>query len=171
LAFLADRLTVALRDRGVRHDLIDSVFSLGSEDDLVRLVARVDALQAFLKTADGENLLAGYRRAVNILRIEEKKDGRSRDGEPDPALLAAPEEVALFREMAEAHELIAAEIAHERFAEAMTAMARLRGPVDAFFEKVTVNAPEPALRENRLQLLSRLRASLHAVGDFSKIEG
>ena len=92
------------------------------------MVARVDALQAFLKTADGENLLAGYRRAVNILRIEEKKDGRSRDGEPDPALLAAPEEVALFRDMAAAQELIAAEIAHERFAEAMTAMARLGAP-------------------------------------------
>lgn len=171
LAFLADRLKVALRDRGVRHDLIDAVFSLGNEDDLVRLVARVDALQAFLKSADGANLLAGYRRAMNILRIEEKKDGRAFSGEPDPALLSAPEEIALFSEMATARELIAAEIGRERFTEAMTVMARLRGPVDAFFEKVTVNAPEPALRENRLLLLSRLRASLHEVADFSRIEG
>ncbi|HUO92476.1 MAG TPA: glycine--tRNA ligase subunit beta [Rhizomicrobium sp.] len=171
LEFLADRLKVALRDKGVRHDLIDAVFSLGGEDDLVRLVARVNALQAFLKSDDGANLLAGYRRAVNILRIEEKKDGHTFEGEPDPKLLQAPEEIALFREMAEARELIAAELAHERFTEAMTVMARLRGPVDAFFEKVTVNAPDAKLRENRLLLLSRLRASLHAVADFSKIEG
>jgi len=170
LGFLADRLKVALRDKGTRHDLIDAVFSLG-DDDLVRLVARVEALQDFLKSADGANLLAGYKRAVNILKIEEKKDGKNYDGEVDPALLSAPEEIALFKEMAEAHELIAAEIAHERFKEAMTVMARLRGPVDAFFEKVTVNAPEPALRRNRLLLLARLRASLHQVADFSKVEG
>jgi glycyl-tRNA synthetase beta chain len=171
LEFLADRLKVALRDKGVRHDLIDAVFALEHEDDLVRLVARVDALQAFLKSSDGANLLAGYRRAVNILRIEEKKDGRTYAGEPDPKLLQAPEEIALFREMAEAHELIAAELQRERFTEAMTVMARLRGPVDAFFDKVTVNAPEPSLRGNRLLLLSRLRASLHEVADFSKVEG
>ncbi len=171
LGFLADRLKVALRDKGVRHDLIDAVFSLGPEDDLVRLVARVDALQAFLATDDGANLLAGYRRAVNILKIEEKKDGRLYAGEPDPVLLSQPEEIALFSEMATARELIAAEIARERFREAMTVMARLRVPVDAFFDKVTVNAPDAALRQNRLLLLSRLRASLHEVADFSKIEG
>jgi glycyl-tRNA synthetase beta chain len=171
LKFLAERLEVALRDKGARHDLIDAVFSLGSEDDLVRLVARVEALQAFLKTDDGVNLLAGYRRAVNIVKAEEKKDKTTYEGEPDPKLFAEPEEIALFKEMAEARELIAAELAHERFTEAMIAMARLRGPVDAFFEKVTVNAPDPALRQNRLLLLSRLRASLHAVADFSKIEG
>jgi glycyl-tRNA synthetase beta chain len=171
LAFLADRLKVALRDKGVRHDLIDAVFALAHEDDLVRLGARVDALQAFLKSSDGANLLAGYRRAVNILRIEEKKDSRAYSGEPDPKLLQASEEIALFREMAEAHELIAAELARERFTDAMTVMARLRGPVDAFFDKVTVNVPDRALRENRLKLLSRLRASLHEVADFSKIEG
>jgi glycyl-tRNA synthetase beta chain len=171
LAFLADRLKVALKDRGARHDLIDAVFSLGHEDDLVRLVARVDALQAFLATPDGADLLAGYRRGANILRIEEKKDGRAHDGEPDPSRLTAPEEVALFSEMGVAQELVTAELAHERFADAMTAMARLRAPVDAFFEKVTVNAPEPALRLNRLMLLSRLRSILHHVADFSKIEG
>ncbi len=171
LSFLADRLKVALRDKGVRHDLIDAVFSLGGEDDLVRLVTRVEALQAFLKSGDGANLLAGYRRAANILKIEEKRDGRAYSGEPDPVLLREPEEIALFTEMAAAHELIAAEIAHERFTDAMKVMARLRRPVDAFFEKVTVNAPDPGLRQNRLLLLSRLRASLHEVGDFSKIEG
>jgi glycyl-tRNA synthetase beta chain len=171
LEFLAERLEVALRDKDVRHDLIDAVFSLGDEDDLVRLVVRVEALQSFLSSDDGANLVAGYRRAMNILKIEEKKDGRAYLGEPDPALLSAPEEIALFTEMAAARELIAAEIAHERFDKAMTVMARLRGPVDAFFDNVTVNAPEPALRQNRLLLLSRLRASLHEVADFSKIEG
>jgi glycyl-tRNA synthetase beta chain len=171
LEFLADRLKVALRDKGLRHDLIDAVFSLGGEDDLVRLVARVEALQAFLKSADGANLLAGYRRAVNIVKAEEKKDKTTYEGEPDPKLLEAPEEIALFKEMAEASELIAAELARERFTEAMTVMARLRGPVDAFFDKVTVNATDAKLRQNRLLLLSRLRASLHAVADFSKIEG
>lgn len=171
LEFLADRLKIALRDKGIRHDLIDAVFSLGGEDDLVRLVARVEALQAFVKSSDGANLLAGYRRAVNIVKAEEKKDKKTYEGEPDPKLLQAPEEIALFKEMAEARELIAAELARERFTEAMTVMARLRGPVDAFFDKVTVNAPDAKLRENRLLLLSRLRASLHAVADFSKIEG
>jgi glycyl-tRNA synthetase beta chain len=171
LDFLADRLKVALRGMGARHDLIDAVFSLGREDDFVRLSKQVDALQAFLKTDDGSNLLAGYKRAVNILRIEEKKDKRAYDGEPDPALLTEAEEKTLFADIATARELIAAELQRERFAEAMTVMARLRAPVDAFFEKVTVNAPEPAVRENRLLLLSRLRAALHEVADFSKIEG
>jgi glycyl-tRNA synthetase beta chain len=171
MEFFADRLKVALREQGVRHDLIDAVFSLGGEDDLVRLVTRVTALQQFLKTEDGTNLLAGYKRAANILRIEEKKDGRAYDGEPDPALLSLPEEKTLFMDMAAGRELIAAELQRERFAEAMTAMAKLRGPVDAFFDKVTVNAPEAALRTNRLQLLARLRETLHTVADFSKIEG
>ena len=171
LSFFADRLKVALREKGTRHDLIDAVFSLGKEDDLVRLVARVEALQAFLITDDGANLLAGYKRAVNILRIEEKKDKRAFDGEPDPALLSEPEEKALFTDIATARELIAAELQRERFAEAMTVMARLRKPVDDFFEKVTVNAPDARLRENRLLLLSRLRSALHQVADFSKIEG
>jgi len=171
LEFLADRLKVALREQGVRHDLIDAVFSLGREDDLVRLVARVKALGKFLESEDGTNLLAGYRRAVNILRIEEKKDGRVYAGEPDPLLLGAPEEKSLFTAMATAREMIAAELERERFAEAMTVMARLRLPVDAFFDKVTVNDQDPKLRENRLLLLARLRESLHAVADFSRIEG
>jgi glycyl-tRNA synthetase beta chain len=171
MEFFADRLKVALREQGVRHDLIDAVFSLGGEDDLVRLVTRVTALQQFLKTEDGANLLAGYKRAANILRIEEKKDGRAYDGEPDPALLSMAEEKTLFMDMAAGRELIAAELERERFAEAMSAMARLRGPVDAFFDKVTVNAPDAALRKNRLQMLARLRETLHTVADFSKIEG
>ncbi len=171
MEFFADRLKVALREQGVRHDLIDAVFSLGGEDDLVRLVTRVTALQQFLKTEDGANLLVGYKRAANILRIEEKKDGRAYDGEPDPALLSMAEEKTLFMDMAAGRELIAAELEHERFGEAMSAMARLRGPVDAFFDKVTVNAPDAALRKNRLQMLARLRETLHTVADFSKIEG
>jgi glycyl-tRNA synthetase beta chain len=171
ISFFADRLKVALREKGTRHDLIDAVFSLGNEDDLVRLVARVEALQSFLKTDDGSNLHAGNKRAANILRIEEKKDKRAYDGEPDPALLGEPEEKTLFTDIATARELIAAELERERFAEAMMVMARLRQPVDAFFEKVTVNAPDPKLRDNRLLLLSRLRAALHQVADFSKIEG
>jgi glycyl-tRNA synthetase beta chain len=171
LSFFADRLKVALREKGTRHDLIDAVFSLGNEDDLVRLVARVEALQAFLKTDDGANLLVAYRRAANILRDEEKRDKTSYDGEPDPELLSATEEKALFVELATASELIRAEVERERFVEAMGVMARLRPPVDAFFDKVTVNDKNPELRANRLKLLSRLRATLHLVADFSKIEG
>jgi len=171
LAFLADRLKVALREKGTRHDLIDAVFSLGNEDDLVRLVARVEALQAFLKSDDGANLLTAYKRAANILKAEEKKDKTAYDGEPDPEAFVVAEENALFVELAAAAELIRAEIERERFGEAMGVMARLRGPVDAFFEKVTVNDKDAALRKNRLLLLSRLRATLHTVADFSKIEG
>ena len=147
------------------------MFSLGNEDDLVRLVARVEALQTFLKTDEGANLLAGYKRAANILKAEEKKDKTSFDGDPDPDALVLPEEKALFVELATAGELVRAEIERERFVEAMGVMSRLRGPVDAFFDKVTVNDKDPALRQNRLKLLSRLRATLHLVADFSKIEG
>ena len=171
LSFIADRLKVALLERGTRHDLIDAVFSLGNEDDLVRVVARVEALQAFLKTDDGANLLVAYRRAANILRDEEKRDKTSYDGDPDPELLSASEEKALFVELATASELIRAEVERERFVEAMGVMARLRKPVDAFFEHVTVNDKVPELRKNRLLLLSRLRATLQLVADFSKIEG
>jgi glycyl-tRNA synthetase beta chain len=170
-AFLADRLKVALREKGTRHDLIDAVFSLGDEDDLVRLVARVEALQSFLKTDDGANLLTAYKRAANILKAEEKKDSATFGGAPDPDALSAADEKALYVELATASELIRAEVARERFIEAMGVMARLRKPVDAFFDKVTVNDKDPALRANRLKLLSHLRATLHLVADFSKIEG
>jgi glycyl-tRNA synthetase beta chain len=171
LSFIADRLKVALREKGTRHDLIDAVFGLGHEDDLVRLVARVDALQTFLRTEDGTNLLIAYRRAANILKAEEKKDATSYAGEPDPEAIVLPEEKALFAELATASEMIRGEVERERFVEAMSVMARLRKPVDAFFDKVTVNDKDATLRENRLKLLARLRATLHQVADFSKIEG
>jgi len=171
LSFLADRLKVALREKGTRHDLIDAVFSLGSEDDLVRLVARVEALQSFLKTDAGANLLAGYKRAANILKAEEKKDKTTFDGEPDESLLALPEEKALGEALASASKSIADDVAAEKFVEAMGVMAKLRAPVDTFFDKVTVNDKDAKLRENRLKLLARLRATLHQVADFSKIEG
>ena len=171
LPFFADRLKVALRERGMRHDLIDAVFSLGNEDDLVRLVARVEALQSFLKTDEGANLLAGYKRAVNILRAEEKKDKTTFDGASDAELLSLPEDKALAEALVHAEKSIAADVRSEKFVEAMGVMAKLRAPVDAFFDKVKVNDADARVRENRLKLLSRLRATLHQVADFSKIEG
>jgi glycyl-tRNA synthetase beta chain len=171
LAFFVDRLKVALRERGIRHDLIDAVFSLGNEDDLVRLVARVESLKSFLKSDDGANLLTAYRRAVNIVKAEEKKDKTIYDGTPDPEAFALAEETTLFVELAAASELVQAEVARERFQQAMGVMARLRKHVDAFFDKVTVNDKDPNLRKNRLLLLSRLRSTLHTVANFSKIEG
>jgi glycyl-tRNA synthetase beta chain len=169
--FLAERLKVDLRSRGVRHDLVDGVFSLGTEDDLVRLVARVEALQTFLKSDDGANLLAGYKRAANILKAEEKKDGKAFDGAVDAALLSEPQEKALAEALDKAKAAIAPALAQEDFAGAMTQMAALRAPVDAFFDKVKVNADDKAVRANRLNLLGALRATLHQVADFSKIEG
>jgi glycyl-tRNA synthetase beta chain len=171
IGFLVSRLAVALRDRGARHDLIEAVFDEGHDDNLVRLVTRVEALQTFLKTDEGTNLLAGYKRAANILKAEEKKDKATFDGSPDAALFKLAEEKALANALAGAETQIAGDIKAERFVEAMTTMASLRAPVDAFFDKVTVNAPEPELRRNRLLLLSRLRSTLHLVADFSKIEG
>ena len=176
LEFFADRLKVALREKGVRHDLIAAVFALKladgrHEDDLVRLLARVDALAAFLGSEDGANLLTASKRAGNILRIEEKKDATSYDAAPDPALLHQPEEQRLVEAMNEAREKAAPAIAKEDFAGAMAALARLRGPVDEFFDKVTVNSDDAAERANRLRLLSRIRATLGIVADFSKIEG
>jgi glycyl-tRNA synthetase beta chain len=171
LSFFVDRLKVALKEKGTRHDLIDAVFSLGNEDDLVRLVARVEALQAFLKTDDGANLLAGYKRAANILKVEEKKDSRSYLGKVDDAKLAEPAEKALHAALAKAIGAIGPALDKEDFAGAMLQMAALRGPVDGFFEAVKVNADDPALRENRLNLLAGLRAALHRVADFSRIEG
>ena len=171
MEFLADRLKVALKEKGIRHDLIDAVFSLGNEDDLVRLVARVEALQAFLKTDDGTNLLAGYKRAANILKAEEKKDGTSFGGDVTEKSLAEPAEKTLFNALTKARGLITAALAKEDFAAAMQQMAQLRVPVDSFFEGVKVNADDKQVRANRLNLLASLRATLHQVADFSKIEG
>src|SRR3984957_12270685 len=171
LSFFADRLKVALREKGVRHDLIDAVYALTHEDDLVRLVARVEALQAFLKTDDGANLLAGYKRAANILRDEEKKDKKTFIGEVDEKQLAEPAEKALYAALTKARAEIVPALSKEDFAGAMRHMAALRVPLDAFFDSVKVNAPEPEIRENRLHLLAALRATVHQIGDFSKIEG
>ncbi|MGV7033223.1 glycine--tRNA ligase subunit beta [Methylobacterium symbioticum] len=174
LSFFADRLKVYLRDQGARHDLIDAVFALPGQDDLLMVVRRVEALGTFLETDDGKNLLAGYKRAANILRIEEKKDNRAYDAEPDAALIASsgqPEERALAEALRVARNEASAAVAAEDFAGAMRALSRLRAPVDAFFEAVTVNAEDPALRANRLALLNALRAATREVADFSKIEG
>jgi len=171
LGFIADRMKVALKDRGVRHDLIAAVFALGGEDDLVRLLARVDALEAFLATDDGANLLTAYRRAVNIVQIEEKKDKAGHDGPVDAGLLAEPAEKALNESLTRVVEDVGAAVAAEDFKAAMAALAKLRTPVDLFFDQVTVNTEEANLRANRLRLLSQIRATLGTVADFSKIEG
>lgn len=197
LSFFADRLKVQQREAGVRHDLIDAVFALGGEDDLVRLLARVHALQAFVGTEDGTNLLAGYKRAANILKKENwtGQDGRiPRDGEEDPfamvddpdvafaareraavqgALSYQPEpaEAVLIQALDAAAPRAAAAVAEEDFAGAMAALATLRAPIDAFFNDVTVNDADPTKRAARLDLLSAFRAAVHKVADFSKIEG
>lgn len=171
LAFFADRLKVHLREKGVRHDLISAVFAVGGEDDFVRLLSRVDALAAFLASEDGADLLTAFRRAANIVRIEEKKDGASYASAAERALLKQGEEIELSGKIGEIMPLVAEEIRRERFNEAMSILARLRGPVDAFFDEVTVNCDEPALRKNRLRLLSTVRSALSEVADFSLIEG
>ena len=171
LAFFADRLKVHLRERGVRHDLIAAVFAGGAEDDIVRLLARVDALRDFLITEDGANLLVAYRRASNIVRIEENKDGTVYDGEADKRLLEEQQEIDLCRSLAEARAGIGRALSGERFGEAMSALAELRAPVDAFFDHVTVNCTNSRLRVNRLRLLSQIRSALEGVADFSQIEG
>lgn len=171
LAFFADRLKVHLREKGARHDLIDAVFALPGQDDLALVVKRVEALGAFLATDDGSNLLAGAKRAANILSIEEKKDKASYAGEPAGALLAESAEKGLAAAIAKVKFDTHAAINVENFAGAMRALAELRAPVDLFFDKVTVNAPEPELRENRLKLLSEIRAATQTVADFSRIAG
>jgi len=171
LEFFADRMKGHLRGSGVRHDLISAVFALGDEDDLVRALARVTALEAFLARPDGANLLTAYKRASNIVRREEAKDGVRYDGAVDPALFAQPEETELFAELERTAAEIRAASAREDFAAAMAALARLRPTVDVFFDQVTVNAEDPGLRANRLKLLAGIRAALAAVADFSKIEG
>ncbi len=186
LSFFADRLKVYLRDQGARHDLIDAVFALGAgsaegttgsenaQDDLLMIVRRVEALGRFLDTEDGANLLAGYRRAANILRIEEKKDGRAYDEVPDLQIVndhGLIEEKALAVVLHQAREETAAAVESEDFEGAMRALSRLRQPVDSFFDKVTVNAEDPAVRANRLRLLNSIREATRTVADFSRIEG
>jgi glycyl-tRNA synthetase beta chain len=171
LGFFADRMKVHLREQGVRHDLVSSIFALSGEDDMVRLLARVDALKDFVVSDDGSNLLTAYKRAANILAIEEKKDDASYDAAVDRGLFAEDEETrmaeALEQSLAHAETAIAA----EEFAAAMSALSDLRGPVDTFFDIVTVNAEDAALRVNRLKLLSEIRTTMNRVADFSQIEG
>ncbi|MDB5720464.1 MAG: glycine--tRNA ligase subunit beta [Alphaproteobacteria bacterium] len=206
LDFFADRLKVQQREAGVRHDLIDAVFALGGEDDIVRLLARVKALQAFVETAEGKDLLAGYKRAANILKKEDwdgsgralsshEEQGIPQTGEEDPLVLVEepgiaealvemahhqphrlaydplPEEAALIGALDSAEPRARTAVAAEDFEGAMAALASLRAPVDAFFEKVTVNDPDSAKRETRLDLLARVRDAVHQVADFSRIEG
>ena len=170
LAFFADRLKVLLRDQGKRHDLVDAVFALG-DDDLVRIVRRVEALDAFLATDDGANLLAGYKRASNILRAEAKKgevpEGMVRTGLPGQP----PEETALAFASEAARMAVDAALETEDFAAAMKALAALRAPVDAFFDKVLVNSDLAEERDNRLKLLGQVRAVMGRVADFGQIAG
>ncbi|HEY0105071.1 MAG TPA: DALR anticodon-binding domain-containing protein, partial [Rhizomicrobium sp.] len=187
-AFVVDRLRVQLRDDGKRYDLIEAILEVERTskvlefqsamvsgnttwDDIVIVVARVEALQAFLKTDDGANLVAGYKRAANILKVEEKKDGQAYTGEVLESHLTEPVELALFAALTAAKAAIDPALEREDFAGAMTVMAGLRAPVDAFFDKVKVNADDHVVRTNRLNLLGALRATLLRVADFSKIEG
>jgi glycyl-tRNA synthetase beta chain len=170
LSFFADRLKVQLREQGARHDLVDAVFALEGQDDLLMVARRVEALGKFLDTDDGKNLLAGTKRAANILRIEEKKDGRAFDGAPDVALYRLDEEKALATAIDQAKAEAGAAVAKEDFASAMSAMAKLRPAVDAFFDKVKVNDDDAQVRENRLKLLNEIRVATRAVADFSKIQ-
>ena len=189
--FAVDRLTVQQREAGVRHDLIDAVFALGGEDDLVRLLARVKALQAFVETEDGTNLLAGYKRAANILKAAAKdsplplREGSGESAErsetsdsagrgepsPGPSLAGRGAEEMLATALNTALPTAKQAVAEERFTDAMAALASLRGPVDAFFTDVMVNDPDPAIRARRLALLARFRDAVHGVADFSRIEG
>jgi glycyl-tRNA synthetase beta chain len=169
MAFIHDRLRVALRTEGARYDVLNAVFASQWDDDLTRLLARADAVTALLAGPDGADLLTAYRRAANILRIEERKDG----------LLDQPPSPELFREAAEfdlnhaieSSAVVTSLLEREDFAGAMSRLAALRVPLDAFFTHVTVNAPEPDLRRNRLHLLNRVRSTMDRVADFSRIEG
>ncbi|HXL30259.1 MAG TPA: glycine--tRNA ligase subunit beta [Bradyrhizobium sp.] len=170
LSFFADRLKVQLREQGARHDLVDAVFALEGQDDLLMVVRRVEALGRFLDTDDGKNLLAGTKRAANILRIEEKKDGKAYDGAPVATLYSLAEEKALAKAIDQVKTEASAAVAKEDFAGAMSVIAKLRPAVDAFFDKVKVNDDDPKVRENRLKLLNEIRAATRAVADFSKIQ-
>jgi glycyl-tRNA synthetase beta chain len=170
-SFFEDRLTVQLRDQGARYDLVEAVLRLGSSEvGLLSIVRRVEALGKFLDTDDGKNLLAGTKRAANILRIEEKKDGKAYDGATDTALYSLDEEKTLAKAIDQVKAEASAAVAKEDFASAMSAMAKLRPAVDAFFDKVKVNDDDAQVRENRLKLLNEIRAATRAVADFSKIQ-
>ena len=175
MAFFTDRLKVQMREKGVRHDVVDAVSALGGEDDLVRLLARVEAVQSFLATEAGKNLLTAYGRAANIVRAEEKKDktlAAKIAGAPDAALMEQSEEKTVAAALADIERLVKSALQREDFAGAMAAFADLRQPIDSFFEKVTVNVAEkPDLRLNRLKLLNQIRATMDSVADFSRIEG
>ena len=171
LNFFADRLKVHLREKGVRHDLITAVFALSGEDDLVRLLARVDALSTFVSSDDGANLLTAYKRAANIVAIEEKKDDVAYNEKADRSVFAQDEERAMAIALDETTVQAAGAVKSEDFGGAMGALAALRLPVDTFFEAVTVNAEDAALRVNRLKLLSEIRTTMNQVADFSQIEG
>jgi glycyl-tRNA synthetase beta chain len=171
LGFFADRLKVYLKDQGVRHDLIDAVFALGGQDDLLMIVRRVEALSKFLESDDGKNLLAGVKRATNIVKAEEKKEGKAISGKVDQSILVKGEEKDLHRAIEAASALAHKALAEEDFEATMRAIAKLRAPVDAFLDNVMVNDPDPNMRVNRLRLLNRIREAMAEVADFSKIEG
>ena len=170
LDFLAERLRVQLRAEGARHDVLTAVFAAGADDDISRLLARTDAVAALLATDDGANLLTTYRRAANILRIENRKDG-PHDGPLDEGRLRTPEEHRVASGIAEADESISQHLRDDDYESALRVLANLRAPLDAFFDKVTVNAPEPDLRQNRLRLLHKVRSTMDRIADFGKIEG
>jgi glycyl-tRNA synthetase beta chain len=183
IEFVFDRLRVHVRDQGIGHDLIAAAWNprrnefepvspaQQREDDLTRFIRRVRALQNFLRTDDGSNLLVAYRRASNIVDIEERRDRRLYNDPVDAKAFQQDEEDKLYRLLIDASTALDTYLGHEEFDAAMRRLATLRRPVDEFFEKVTVNAEDPALRENRLRLLSRIRAVMNQVADFSQIEG
>ena len=169
VGFLQERLRVQLRSEGLRHDILEAVLSAHWDDDLIRTLARTEAVAGLLQTADGANLLTAYRRAANILRIEERKDGPF-DTAPLPDLYRDPAENDLHRALGECR-IVTRLLDEEAYGPAMNLMASLRAPLDSYFEKVTVNSPEPDLRRNRLRLLAQVRSIMNQIADFSRIEG
>jgi len=170
IAFFEDRLKVMLKSEGVRHDVIAAVMA-GGEDDLLLISRKAKALQVFLDNENGANLLAAYTRASNILAAEEKKDGARFDGAPSSSIFEQPEEEALFAALEAAEPKVNKALKEEAFAAVMQALSALRGPLDAYFDGVMVNAEDDALRENRLKTLNRIRAAILQVADFERIEG
>lgn len=169
LSFFADRLKVQLREDGARHDLVDAVFALPDQDDLLMIARRVEALGAFLDSDDGANLLTAYKRAANILRIEEKKDGTHYPATPEPDAFVQDQERGLFDALETARGEVEMALEREDFADAMTALATLRGPVDTFFDDVTVNDDDAGVRANRLKLLAAIRDTMDKVAVFARI--